>query len=310
MDVIRGSENIPESLKGAFVTIGNFDGVHLGHRFIFGRLVEEAHREGRPAVAISFDPHPKMVLHPERRPFYLITTLEEKIGLLAGLGIDAFILIPFSVEYAKTTAEEFVRGILWERLRIRRILIGHDYTFGRGREGNEAFLTEAGQRLGFEIEVMNAFCVGDTVISSTKIREALLAGEVRFAATLLGRSYNLAGRVVSGNHRGVGLGFPTANIAPDKELVPARGVYAVRVLREGKRHDGVLNIGFNPTFADGKRSVEVHIFDFHQDIYGEPIEVLFIERIRDEVRFESPEKLIAQIERDITRAREMLRMEE
>jgi riboflavin kinase/FMN adenylyltransferase len=260
-------------------------------------------------VAISFDPHPKMVLHPERRPFYLITSPEEKIRLLAGLGIDAFILIPFSVEYARTTAEEFVRGILWERLRIRRILIGHDYTFGRGREGNEAFLIEAGRRLGFEVEVMNAFCAGDIVISSTKIREALLAGEVRFAATLLGRPYNLSGQVISGNHRGVRLGFPTANIAPDKELVPARGVYAVRILREGKRHDGVLSIGFNPTFADGKRSIEVHIFDFHEDIYGEAIEILFIERIRDEVRFESPEKLIAQIGRDIDRARKILKSE-
>jgi riboflavin kinase/FMN adenylyltransferase len=309
MDVIRGIENIPERLKGAFVTIGNFDGVHLGHRFIFRRLVEEARHEGRPAVAISFDPHPKRVLHPERRPFYLITSLEEKIRLLDGLGIDAFILIPFSLEYARTTAEEFVRGILWERLRIRRILIGHDYTFGRGKEGNEAFLTETGHRLGFEVEVMNAFCVGDTVISSTKIREALLAGEVRFAATLLGRPYNLAGLVIHGNQRGVRLGFPTANIAPDKELVPARGVYAVRVLREGKRHDGILNIGFNPTFADGKRSVEVHIFDFYQDIYGASIEILFIERIRDEVRFESPEMLIAQIDRDIARAREILESE-
>ena len=309
MEVIRGSQEIPESFRGAFVTIGNFDGVHLGHRFIFRMLIEEAHREGRPAVAISFDPHPKMVLHPERRPFYLITSPEEKIRLLAGLGIDAFILIPFSVEYARTTAEEFVRGILWERLRIRRILIGHDYTFGRGKEGNEAFLTDAGRRLGFDVEVMDAFCVGDTVISSTKIREALLAGEVRFAASLLGRPYNLAGRVISGNQRGVRLGFPTANIAPDKELVPARGVYAVRVLREGKRHDGVVNIGFNPTFADKKRSVEVHIFDFHEDIYGESIEILFIERIRDEVRFESPEKLIAQIDRDIARARKILKSE-
>ncbi|MCX5837693.1 MAG: bifunctional riboflavin kinase/FAD synthetase [Deltaproteobacteria bacterium] len=309
MDVIRGSENISESLKGAFVTIGNFDGVHLGHRFIFGRLVEEAHLEGCPAVAISFDPHPKMVLHPERRPFYLITSPEEKMRLLDGLGIDAFILIPFSVEYARTTAEEFIRGILWESLRIRRILIGHDYTFGRGKEGDEAFLTEAGCRLGFEVEVMNAFCVGDTVISSTKIREALLAGEVRFAATLLGRSYNLGGQVISGNQRGVRLGFPTANIAPDKELVPARGVYAVRVLREGKRHDGVLNIGFNPTFAEQKRSIEVHIFDFQKDIYGESLEILFIERIRDEVRFESPEKLIAQIGRDIARARKILKSE-
>jgi riboflavin kinase/FMN adenylyltransferase len=156
---------------------------------------------------------------------------------------------------------------------------------------------------------MNAFCVGGTVVSSTKIREALLAGEVRFAATLLGRPYNLSGHVISGNHRGVGLGFPTANIAPDKELVPARGVYAVRVLREGQSHDGVLSIGFNPTFADKKRSIEVHIFDFQQNIYGESLEILFIERLRDEVRFESPGELIAQIGRDIAWAGEILRVQ-
>ena len=309
MDVIRGSEKIPDRLQRAVVTIGNFDGVHLGHQFIFRRLAEEARREGCPAVVISFEPHPKMVLHPERRPFYLITSPEEKVRLLAELGIDALILIPFSLDYARTTAEAFVREVLRERLQIRKILIGHDYTFGRGKEGNEAFLAEAGRRLGFAVEVMNAFCIGDTVISSTKIRDAILAGEVGFAATLLGRPYNLSGRVISGNRRGDGLGFPTANIAPDKELVPARGVYAVRCLLEGKRHDGVLNIGFNPTFAGQQQTVEVHIFDFHQDIYGESLEILFIERIRDEVRFESPEKLIAQIGRDIDRAREILRAE-
>ena len=307
MDVIRGSEKIPARMQRAVMTIGNFDGVHLGHRFIFLKLVEEARRAGCPAVVISFDPHPKMVLHPERRPFYLITSLEEKIRLLAGLGIDALILIPFSLDYARMTAAAFVREILWEGLRIRKILIGHDYTFGQGKEGNETFLTEAGRHLGFAVEVINAFCIGDTVISSTKIRDALLAGEVGLAAKLLGRPYNLSGRVVSGNRRGGDLGFPTANIAPEKELVPARGVYAVRCLHEGERHDGVLNIGFNPTFADGKLSIEAHIFDFHRNIYGEILDVHFIERIRDEVRFTNPEQLIAQIERDVARAREILK---
>lgn len=311
MDVIRGIENIPESLKGAFVTIGNFDGVHLGHRFIFRRLVEKAHSEGLPAVAISFDPHPKKVLHPERRPFYLITTLEEKIDLLTALGIDAFILIPFSLEYAKTAADEFIRGILWERLRIRRILIGHDYTFGRGKEGNEAFLIEAGRRLGFEVEVINAYRVDDTVISSTLIRKAILAGEIRVAAKFLGRPYSLAGRVIHGHQRGgMRLGFPTANITPDKELVPARGVYAVRVLRKQNRHDGALSIGFNPTFDDQQRAIEVYILDFNEHIYGESIEILFMDRIRDEIRFETTEKLIAQIEQDVARVREILRQEE
>ncbi len=309
MDVIRENREIPENLKGAFVTIGNFDGVHLGHRSIFRRLVEAARREGRPAAAISFDPHPKMILHPELRPFYLITTTEEKIRLLAELGLDAFILIPFSAEYARMTATEFVHGILWEQLRIRRIIIGHDYTFGRGKEGNETFLSEAGRRLGFEVDVMNAFCVGDTVISSTKIREALLAGDVRFAATLLGRPYNLGGRVTSGNRRGVQLGFPTANIIPVKELVPRRGVYAVRVLFRGHRHDGIVNIGFNPTFSGQEQTIEAHIFDFRRDLYGEDLEILFIERIRDEVRFENSGKLIEQIHRDIERAGDVLKAE-
>ncbi|MFZ4440001.1 MAG: bifunctional riboflavin kinase/FAD synthetase [Syntrophales bacterium] len=307
MDVIRGSEKIPARMQRAVMTIGNFDGVHLGHRFIFLKLVEEARRADCSAVVISFDPHPKMVLHPDRQPFYLITSLEEKIRLIADLGIDALILIPFSLDYARMTAEAFVREILWEKLQIRKILIGHDYTFGRGKEGNETFLTEAGRHLGFAVEVINAFCIGDTVISSTKIRDALLAGEVGFAAKLLGRPYNLSGRVVSGNRRGGDLGFPTANIAPDKELVPARGVYAIRCLHEGKRHDGVLNIGFNPTFADGKLSIEAHIFDFHGNIYGEILDVHFIERIRDEVRFTSPEQLITQINRDVVRAREILK---
>jgi riboflavin kinase/FMN adenylyltransferase len=309
MDVIRDSKNIPTGLKGAVVTIGNFDGVHLGHQYIFRHLIAEALRERRPAVVISFDPHPKMILHPERRPFYLITSLEEKIRHLSNFGIDALILIPFSLDYARTTAEEFILGFLWERLRIRKILIGHDYTFGRGKEGNEAFLTDVGSRLGFEVEVLSAFHGGETTISSTRIRNALLAGEVRYAASLLGRPYNLAGEVISGSHRGVSLGFPTANIRPDKELVPPNGVYAVQVILGGNRHRGVLNIGFNPTFADQKLSIEVHIFDFNENIYGKPLDVLFIERLRNEIRFANPGELIAQIDRDIARVREILQAE-
>jgi riboflavin kinase / FMN adenylyltransferase len=309
MDVIRGVENIPTGLRCAVVTIGNFDGIHLGHQLIVRRLVEEARREKCPAVVISFDPHPKMVLHPERRPFYLITSLEEKIALLAGLDVDAFILIPFSLEYARTTAEEFVRSVLDKRLHIRKIIIGHDYTFGRGKEGNEAFLSAFGKRLGFAVEVMNAVRIGETTVSSTRIREALLAGEVRLAASLLGRPYNLSGRVVSGSRRGVRLGFPTANIRPDKELVPARGVYAVHVLLGGIRHEGALSISINPTFTGGKLSIEVHILDFHEDIYDKTLDMLFIERLRDEIRFNSPEELIAQIDRDIARVREILRVE-
>jgi len=306
MDVIRGIENIPADLRGAFVTIGNFDGVHLGHRHIFGQLVEKAGAQGRPSVVISFDPHPKQVLHPELRPFYLITPLEEKTRLIAETGIGTLILIPFSLEYARTTAEAFIRTVLWEKLRIGEILIGHDYTFGREKEGNATFLTEFGRQLGFAVEVMDAFQVEGQTVSSTRIREAILKGEVAVAAKLLGRPYNLGGKVIPGRHRGVGLGFPTANIHPEKELLPPRGVYAVHARIEGKRFEGVVNIGFNPTFAGETLSIEVHLFDFNKDIYGMPLDVLFIERIRDEIRFASPEALIAQIDRDIVRAREIL----
>ena len=310
MDVIRGSENIPAGLRGAVVTIGNFDGVHLGHQHIFRRLTSEAHREQRPAAVISFEPHPKMVLHPERRPFYLITSPEEKIRHISNLGIDALILIPFSLDYARTTAEEFIHDVLWERLRIRKIIIGHDYTFGRGKEGNATFLTASGNRLGFEVEVLSAFKIGDTTISSTRIRKAILAGEVRCAASLLGRPYNLTGEVVPGHHRGVSLGFPTANIWPEKELIPPSGVYAVHAILEGYRRQGVLSIGFNPTFADQQLSIEVHIFDFNENIYGKSLDVLFIERLRGEIRFADSGELIAQIGRDIALAREILQAED
>jgi len=306
MDIIRGSENIPADLQGVFATIGNFDGIHLGHRHIFQRMMEEAEQEGCKTVVISFDPHPKMVLHPDRRPFYLISSAEEKINLLREIGIGAFLVIPFSLEYSRTTAREFVRDMLWEKLRIRKIIIGHDYTFGRGKEGNESFMAAEGRRLGFAVEAMNAFCVGKEIVSSTKIREAILRGDVRFAAALLGRPYNLSGRVVSGERRGLELGFPTANIEANKELLPPRGVYAIRCLLGGKSFDGVVNIGVNPTFAGGKLSVEVHIFDFHRNIYGEILDVLFVERLRAEIRFESPEKLIAQIKRDTVQARALL----
>jgi riboflavin kinase/FMN adenylyltransferase len=309
MEVIRDSAEVPALFKGGMVTIGNFDGVHLGHQFIFRRLVAEAHGADRPAVAISFSPHPKEVLHPERRPFYLITTQEEKTRLIAALGIDALLLIPFTLDYAQLSAQAFVEQVLGEQLGIRKILIGHDYTFGRGREGNEAFLKAAGARLGFAVEVIGAFQLGETTVSSTRIRHALQAGEVRQASRYLGRPYNLAGQVIHGQHRGADLGFPTANLAPNKEPLPPRGVYAVRVLHGERCLDGCLNIGFNPTFNGGGLTIEVHLFDFQGDLYGQTLDLLFIERLRDEVRFGSVAELTAQIGRDIARAREILAAE-
>ena len=201
MKVINSIQDIPQELHGSVVTIGNFDGVHLGHQAIFRQVIEEAHKANRQAVVITFDPHPKMILHPERRPFYLITTIEEKIALIAETGIDALIVIPFSLTFAGTTAGEFVSDILWDGLKISKIIIGHDYTFGKNKEGNEAFLAAHGEKLGFGVEAIHAFRIKETIISSTRVRNALLDGQVRLASEWLGRPYNLVGTVIHGHQK-------------------------------------------------------------------------------------------------------------
>jgi len=307
MKVIKSTEGVPSEFKGAFITIGNFDGVHLGHHCIFQKLLREAHGENRKAVLVTFVPHPKMILHPERRPFYLLTTIEEKINLLEASGLDAVILIPFTLAYAEVTAESFILDFLWKELQVRKIFIGHDYNFGKNKGGNKDVLTAFGKKLGFDVAVINAVSVGDTVISSTRIRKAILGGDVKTAALLLGRPYNVSGAVIEGKRRGAEMGFPTANIKPYKELLPARGVYAAVVKLEGETYRGVLNIGFNPTFGDVPLSLEVHLMDFSGNIYGKSLEVLFIDSIREERAFPGPEELARQIRKDVERARDILK---
>ena len=306
MEVITGYEAIPPKLQGAHITIGNFDGVHVGHQYIFKKMRSEARAGGAPSVVITFDPHPKMIIHPNRMPFYLITTMKEKIDLVGKQGMDAMVVIPFSLEFAQTTAADFVCGILWDKLRCRKIFIGHDYSFGRGKQGNEAFLKDYGDRLGFSVEVINAYNIGDTIVSSTLVRNAILDGDVKTASAYLGRPYNLAGVVVEGHHRGEGLGYPTANVEPEKVLVPSDGVYAAIANLEGKRHPAVLNIGTNPTFGANKRTIEVFLLDFRERIYGKFLDILFIEKLRGEVKFSGPEELVAQIRQDVLRAKEIL----
>ena len=302
MKVVRGLEDIPQEFRDAYVTIGNFDGVHLGHIPILKKIIEEAHGENRKALVITFDPHPKKVLHPDIKPFYLITTLEEKIQLLEDVGIDGVILIPFSLEFSKISAEAFVNQILWYTLRIRKIFVGHDYSFGKNKVGNATFLANKGKKFGFEVEVFSAVKFGDETISSTRLRYAILNGNVKMAMRLLGRPYDVSGTVIQGKHRGTTLGIPTANINPEKELIPIEGVYAVIVQLENNRYKGVLNIGLNPTFSDNERSIEVYILDFSENIYGKSVKVFFIDRIRDEVKFDTPEQLVGQIKKDVEQA--------
>jgi len=262
MKVFKGIGEITPEFRSSVITIGNFDGIHLAHQEILQRVVREAGLRRSRSIVITFDPHPQKVLHPERRPFYLLTTLDEKVKLIESLDLDAVLLIAFTQAFSAMTAEAFVREILWDKLRIQKVFIGHDYAFGNRKQGNEDFLRSMGGMLGFEVESINTFTVSDTTVSSTNIRKAVLGGDVAKAALLLGHPYSLSGTVIRGYQRGREIGIPTANIEPGKELLPANGVYAVVVDLEGVRHAGVLNVGFNPTFSNEKLSVEVHIMNF------------------------------------------------
>ena len=308
MQIIKETgEGIPNEFIGSFITIGNFDGIHLGHSHIFQTLVGQASQASRRSMLVTFVPHPKMVLHPERRPFYLLTTLEEKLALLERQGLDAVILIPFTLEYAATTAESFILDFLWKKLRAGKIFIGHDYTFGKDKAGGEAMLAAYGEKLGFTVEVIPAFSTGGTIVSSSRIREYILEGNVKKAALLLGRPYNLKGGIIKGKGRGVTLGFPTANVKPDKELLPANGVYAALVALEGTKYPAVLSLGLNPTYGDVALSLEVHLLDYTgSSIYGKSLEIFFVDRLREERRFSGPEELIVHIKKDITAARAIL----
>ncbi len=307
MKVIRGLKEIPGELRDGMMTIGNFDGVHLAHQSIIRKVIREAREAGRKAMVMTFEPHPQQVLQPDRKPFYLITTLEEKLKILEDLGVDATILIGFSREFAGTTADEFARDIVSGSIHPAKVFIGHDYTFGRGKEGKPEYLAALGKKYGFTVEVIEAVKLNGVIISSTRVRNAIQEGDVGVAAQLLGRPYNLQGHVVEGDRRGRNIGFPTANIEPEKLLIPSRGVYAVFVEMEGERHRAAANIGFNPTFStEGKMTIEVHILDFSGQLYGRKLNLLFVDRIRDEQRFPNPAALVAQIKKDVERAREIL----
>ncbi len=288
------------------ITIGNFDGVHLGHRAILARVVQRAQKLGGQAVAVTFDPHPLKLLRPET-PLPLLTTPEQKLQLLAACGLDAAVVLPFTREFAALPARDFVTDYFCERLRVREVVIGHDYCFGRGREGNIDLLKEMGSDLGFSVQVVWAVAADEAVVSSSLIRALLRLGKVVEAGRLLGRPYGVAGIVVRGKGRGAKLlGVPTANIRPINELLPASGIYAVRVRRGAEILPGVANIGTCPTFDNSDYSLEVHLLDFDADLYNEALGVDFVARLREERRFPSIEALAAQIHADINAARQIL----
>jgi riboflavin kinase/FMN adenylyltransferase len=309
MELIKHIDKIEKPYKNAVITIGNFDGVHIGHQALFHEVIEKADSIDGTSVVMTFEPHPVRVLK-QNGHLPLITLYEQKVELIENSGIDVLICVPFTKEFAAISAKEFVEDILLKSIGMKAIVVGKDYTFGKNREGDINLLKFYAKNLGFEVIVadwIQASKNGLGRISSTRTRELVMAGKVDEAQKLLGRYYQLRGVVTTGRDRGGKLlGFPTANINLHDELCPKNGVYAVRVDCMEKTFQGVANIGYSPTFDDHVFSVEVHILDFDENIYGQNIRVNFVKHIRDEKKFSTISELSDQIKKDIVTARKIL----
>jgi riboflavin kinase/FMN adenylyltransferase len=308
MKVFNNLDQIEVPFRNAVITIGNFDGVHIGHQALFHEVIEKAEAIGGTSVGMTFDPHPLRVLKQNNHP-PLITLYEQKAELIERAGIDILICIPFTLAFAAMSAEEFVRDLLVNKIGVKAIVVGEDYSFGKNREGNIDLLRSYAPKYGFEVIVAgwikSARAMSDR-ISSTKIRQLVMDGRMEQAEKMLGRNYQIRGKVVTGRDRGGKLlGIPTANINLHDELCPKTGIYAVTVECQGTQYKGVANIGYSPTFEDHEFTVEVHILDFDDNIYGKSIRVNFIKRIRDEVKFANISELIDQINLDIAAARDI-----
>jgi riboflavin kinase/FMN adenylyltransferase len=304
MEVVRGHRSAP-AWSGAAVAIGNFDGVHAGHRALIDRARARAAEGGLVAVALTFDPHPTAVLSPGGAP-PRVCSLDRRLELLAEAGLDAAVVEPFTRELAALAPEAFVDEIVLGALRARAIVVGYDFTYGRARAGTTDELCTHGARAGVTIEVVPAVEVGGEVASSTKIRAYLRAGDLDGAERLLGRRWDLDGTVVHGAKRGRAIGVPTANIAPESDLAIAPGIYAVTLRPHpgGPELPAVASLGTNPTFVEqGGLVLEVHVLDWQGDLYDRRVRTTFVARLRDEQKFDSIDALIAQIERDISQAR-------
>jgi riboflavin kinase/FMN adenylyltransferase len=295
-------------LPNAVVTSGTFDGVHLGHQKILDRLKEVASKHSGETVVITFWPHPRLVLNPTDTKLKLLNTFEERIELIKEQGIQHLLRIPFTKEFSNISSADFIQKILVGKIGTRKLVIGYDHHFGKNREGSFEQLQLNGPRFGFDVEEIPRQEIENIGISSTKIRTALEAGDVAGASTLLGRAYSITGRVVQGEKLGRMLGFPTANLDLDShyKLIPAEGIYAVMVLHEGQTYKGMLYIGQRPTVGGIHQTIEVNIFDFDKDIYGETLTVQFISNIRQDIKFNDLEALKKQLALDKQAALGML----
>ena len=303
---LDGHQRIDTALRDGVIALGNFDGFHRGHQAVVGRAVRHAQDEGRPAIVATFDPHPVRFFKPDAAPFRL-TTLDQRQQLFAAAGADAMLVLPFDAALAGTTAEEFISGLLLDRYGAAGVVTGADFTFGKGRGGDVVTLADHARRLGFFTEMVSPIGDADEVISSSRIREALQAGDCATAARLLTRPFTVRGTVQHGDKNGRLLGFPTANIDMGHYLRPRYGIYAVTGrLPDGRVLKGAANLGIRPSFDPPKELLEPHFFDFAEDLYGQEIDVAFHAFLRPEAKFDGMDALMAQIAADCDQARKLL----
>lgn len=302
MRIVRGLESYPPDSAPSVVALGVFDGVHLAHRAILGAAVSRARALGVQALACTFDPHPMEVLQPERAPVPL-TTIPERLDLMAETGLDGAVVIAFTRALAAMEPEAFVKDVLVERLRAREVVVGFNHRFGRGARGDAAMLESLGERLGLRAHVVPPLQIDGAPVSSTEVRAALQRGDVAVATRFLGRPYSVGGTVVHGAGRGRTLGFPTANVQPDRPVLVPAGVYGCDLLLAGAARHAVVNIGVRPTFGEAIITMEAHVLDFSGDMYGRHVVLRFRERLRPERKFASVEELKTQIAEDIREAR-------
>jgi riboflavin kinase/FMN adenylyltransferase len=299
MKVYRSLEELPK-IKNAIVTQGTFDGVHAAHKVILNRLKQIALEKNGETVVMTFDPHPRMVLFPDDHGLKLLHTLEEKIEALESEGVDHLIIIPFTKEFSRLTSMQFIRDIMVNKIGTKVLVIGYNHRFGKNREGSFEHLKEYSSLYGFEVEEIPEHDIDEVSVSSTRIRKALNEGDVKQAAKYLGKYYVISGKVIKGRQLGRTIGFPTANIKVDNinKQIPADGVYAVKVFINSRTILGMLNIGVRPTVDGLTHAVEVHLFDFNEDLYNTTLSVAFVDKLRNEMKFENLQALTNQLESD------------
>ena len=304
MKVLRAIDDLASLPGSTHLAIGVFDGLHIGHQAVIGRALESSRQTGGNAVVVTFDPHPVRVLRPEKAP-RLLTSTRHKVKLIEKLGVDAVLLLEFTLEFSKTPPENFIEKLARAANRLSQICVGQEWTFGANRSGSIRLLEELAPKLGFQVASVPPVLIGERVVSSTLIRSAVECGDLESAAKYLGRDFTILGTVTEGRQLGRRLGFPTANLRAHNELFPPNGVYIAKAFFRGSQYGGVVNIGVRPTIENetGERILELHLFDFDEQIYGEDIEVAFLGYLRPEQKFSGVDELRAQIQRDVEKAR-------